>query len=212
MGLARQFAEQHGRPHGPLGRLAAWSMVARTRKANTWVVDLLHVQPGDHVLELGFGPGLALHDTAARLTSGHIVGIDPASTMVDMAHSHNLRNIRAGRVRLVQGLGEALPFASATFDRTLTINVIYFLPDPLVVLREVARVLRPGGQLAIFWMPAATLARQGRAIAEVYRFYEPVEVIELLLAAGFEGPWIRTSYFTWGGGLCAQATKPGGQP
>lgn len=177
-----------------------------------WVADLLHVQPGDRVLELGCTPGPVLHVAAAQLTRGHVVCLDPASTTVGLAHSRNARAITAGTVDLVQGLGEALPFATAAFDRVLTINLIYFLRDPLVVLREVQRVLRPGGQLSVYWMSAETLARQGRTMANIHRFYEPVDVIELLLAAGLEGPWIRTSFFAWGTGLCAQATKPLGRP
>lgn len=172
-----------------------------------WVVDLLHVQPSDHVLELGSGRGLVLHDVAARLTGGRIVGVDAASSMLDIAHHHNARAIAAGKVRLVQSLGDALPFPATTFDRALSVNLIHFLPDPPALLREVQRVLRPGGQLAIFWMPTEILARQGRTVAGVYRAYEPVEVIDLLLAAGFRSPWIRTNFFPWGAGLCAQAVR-----
>ena len=112
-----------------------------------------------------------------------------------------------GRAHLIQGTGAALPFAAATFDKALTVDVIDFLPDPPALLREVLRVLRPGGRVAIFWLRGGSPAHPGRT-AEVLHAYEPVEVIELLLAAGFEGPWIRTSYFSWGEGRCAQATKP----
>lgn len=174
-----------------------------------WAVELLHVQPGDRVLELGFGPGLALHDTAAHLTSGCVVGIDPTGAQLGLAHGRHARAVPDGRVHVLQGTGQALPLAAASFDKALTIDVIDFMPDPLALLREVLRVLRPGGRVAVFWLPGASPARPGRA-AGVFRPYEPVEVIELLLAAGFEGPWIRTSYFGWGEGRCAQATKPAG--
>jgi ubiquinone/menaquinone biosynthesis C-methylase UbiE len=193
--------------HLPWLRRATHPPVSRLRQ---WAVELLHVQPADRVLEFGFGPDLALRDTAAHLTSGCVVGIDPTGTRLDVVHVRHAPAVPDSKVHVLQGMGQALPLAAASFDKALTIDVIDFMPDPLALLREVLRVLRPGGRVAVFWLPGASPARQGRA-AEVFRPYEPVEVIELLLAAGFEGPWIRTSYFGWGEGRCAQATKPAGR-
>lgn len=174
-----------------------------------WAVELLHVQPTDHVLELGLGAGRALQDAATQLGSGYVVRIDPANPMVQPARGRNAPAVGPDKVHFVQGVGEALPFAAGTFDRALVIDVIHALADPVVLLREVQRVLRPGGQVAVLWMKATARLRPGQAIVQGNRQYETVEVVELLLAAGFDGPWMRTSYFAWGEGLCAQATKPG---
>jgi SAM-dependent methyltransferase len=55
------------------------------RKRNRLVVALLGVQPQDHVLEIGFGPGLAIRELARRATDGFVLGIDPSEVMVSQA-------------------------------------------------------------------------------------------------------------------------------
>jgi hypothetical protein len=59
---------QFVQPHGLVGRLAGWDMTLRpsNRKRNRWVVALLDVQPQDHILEIGFAPGLAIRELARR--------------------------------------------------------------------------------------------------------------------------------------------------
>ena len=68
---------QFVRPHGFAGRLAGWEMALRpsNRKRNRWAVGLLDVQPQDHILEIGFGPGLAIRELARRATDGFVLGI-----------------------------------------------------------------------------------------------------------------------------------------
>src|SRR5579875_3191486 len=93
-GLFAQFA----RPSGPLGRVAGW-MMARTDADDRWIVDLLDVQPDDRVLEIGFGPGVAIALLAARATAGIVVGVDPSDVMAQQAARRNRAAVRAGRVR-----------------------------------------------------------------------------------------------------------------
>lgn len=172
-----------------------------------WVADLIHVQSTDRVLELGDSPSLALHAVAFHLTNGHVVGLDPRGARLDLTR-HYTAPMRDNQVCAVQGMGEALPFAPATFDKALAVAVLEGVPEPLALLCEVRRVLRPGGLVAVCWLPGVTPARLGRPAAGAGHTGEPVEVIELLLAAGFTGPWMRTNYSAWGEGRCAQATKP----
>jgi ubiquinone/menaquinone biosynthesis C-methylase UbiE len=65
------------------------------RQRNLWVVSLLDVQPTDRVLEIGFGPGLAIAELARRATRGHIYGIDHSEVMVRQASKRNAAAIRA---------------------------------------------------------------------------------------------------------------------
>jgi SAM-dependent methyltransferase len=137
---------QFARPSGPLGRLAGWLM-ARTDADDRWVVDLLDVQPDDRVLEIGFGPGVAIGLLAERATAGLVAGVDPSDVMVRQARSRNCAAVRAGRVALAQGSATALPYGDACFTKACAIHVLYFWTPREAALREVYRVLAPGGLL-----------------------------------------------------------------
>ncbi|HMF05224.1 MAG TPA: SAM-dependent methyltransferase, partial [Acidimicrobiia bacterium] len=80
----RAMVAQFHRPHGLGGRAAGWVMAHRgsNRKRNVWAAGLLDVQPEDRVLEIGFGPGIAIEATAGRATRGLVAGVDHSELMV----------------------------------------------------------------------------------------------------------------------------------
>jgi ubiquinone/menaquinone biosynthesis C-methylase UbiE len=120
-GLFAQF----GRPSGLLGRLAGWLM-ARTDADDRWVVDLLDVRPADRVLEIGFGPGIAIALLAERTTAGLVAGVDPSDVMAQQARRRSRAAVQAGRVVLCQGSATALPYADARFTKACAIHAVYF--------------------------------------------------------------------------------------
>src|SRR4051812_2684160 len=83
---------------GIAGRVVGWVMAHRNSNVerNRWVVSLLEVQPADRVLEIGFGPGVAITELAARATQGQVYGIDHSQVMVEQASRRNAAAIRAG--------------------------------------------------------------------------------------------------------------------
>jgi SAM-dependent methyltransferase len=143
-GLFAQFA----RPSGPLGRVAGWLM-ARTDADDRWVVDLLDVRPDDRVLEIGFGPGVAIALLAERATAGLVAGVDPSDVMARQARRRSRAAVRAGRVLLCQGSATALPFADARFTKACAIHAVYFWTPLEAGLREAHRVLAPDGLLVL---------------------------------------------------------------
>jgi ubiquinone/menaquinone biosynthesis C-methylase UbiE len=96
------------------------------------------------VLEIGIGTGLNLeHYDKSRLEQ--LVGIDPG---VDMHRLARKRMARAGLdVEIVPLSAERLPFDDASFDTVLVTYTLCTIPDPVAALREMRRVLRPGGRL-----------------------------------------------------------------
>ena len=165
---------QFVRPHGFGGRAAGWVMAKRgsNRERNVWAVGLLDVQPDDHVLEIGFGPGIAIHEFARRATSGLVVGVDHSEVMVRQARNRNAAAVRAGRVDLRLGSAEALPGFDEPFDKILAVNSLLFWDDPVARLKDLHHLLRPGGQIAIVYQPRGpqstneVAARTGQEIAE----------------------------------------------
>jgi ubiquinone/menaquinone biosynthesis C-methylase UbiE len=138
-------------PRGVLGWLGGKIMARKNAERARWVVDQLDLRPDSRVLEVGFGPGVAVAEVARR--AAHVAGIDASSAMLDQARRRNADGIASGRVDLRRGDAAALPFADATFDRAFAVNSTPFWDDAGAGLRELARVLLPGGLVAIAWQP-----------------------------------------------------------
>lgn len=141
------------------------------------------VGDGERSLEVGAGTGRF----ASRLGVGH--GLEPARSMAALARDRG--------VRVVLGVGEALPFARDRFDRVLLVAVVAFLSDPVEAFREARRVLAPEGRLVVglldraspLWPPE----HAGRWPSA--RFRSAVAVADLLAEAGFELVRARQTIF-----------------
>ena len=108
---------------------------------------LPHLRPGLALLDIGCGPGTITVDLAERVAPGRAVGLDAAGGVLDEAE--RLAAQRGASVELVVGDALALPFADGAFDVVHAHQVLQHVADPVGVLREAARVLRPGGLLAV---------------------------------------------------------------
>ena len=144
---------QYRRPSGPLGRKIGREMARDHLPENLWTITQLNPQPSDHILEVGFGPGVAIQKLSEVVTGGSIAGIDYSETMVTEASERNTGAIEAGVVDLRHGDAADLPYEDASFDKAFSIHAIYFWPKPLDALRELHRVLKPGGLLVITMLP-----------------------------------------------------------
>jgi SAM-dependent methyltransferase len=145
--IGRVRSRQAGHPTGLLGRIIGRLMVNDTAPANDRALDLLDLSGPRTVLEVGFGQGR----TVAKLVEGghRVLGVDVSPTMVRQATARNRDACREGRAALVGGDGSTIPFPDDAADLALTVHTIYFMPEPSVTLAEIARVLRPGGRLAL---------------------------------------------------------------
>jgi ubiquinone/menaquinone biosynthesis C-methylase UbiE len=179
--LDRDVVGQAHHPRGAAGRVTAWEMAHRpsNRQRSRWAVSLLDVQPADRVLELGFGPGVAIAELA-RAGAGHVYGVDHSGVMLRQASKRNAAAIRAGRVTLIRASADQLPPAlDGPFDAILAVNSLGFWPAPGQRLAELRRRLAPGGRLAIASQP-----RCPGATADTSR-HAASEIEALLTEAGF---------------------------
>lgn len=151
-------------------------------------VAALGLREGDRVLDAGCGTGRALPPLRAAVgPTGVVLGADLTAAMLRAA-------ARAGRDRdgtLLLTDVAALPLRSSSLDAVFAAGLIAHLPDPAGNLREIARVVRPGGVLALFHPigRAALAARQGRTITPDDLRAEP-NLRSLLTRSG----WRMTSY------------------
>jgi SAM-dependent methyltransferase len=173
---------QFHQPTGAVGHVAGWIMGRRSSNVarNRWAVRLLDVQPADRVIELGCGPGVAIAALATRAIRGLVVGVDHSQVMIGQARRRNRAAIRAGRVRLIHAPVESLSISDGPFNAALAVNTVGMWPDPAARLRELARLLRPGGRIALVSQPRCPGATAATSAASAS------ELADLLTEAGFE--------------------------
>ena len=167
MSLAKHFMH----PAGVGGRLAGWIMATRGSNVtrNRWVVDLLDIGPGDRVLEIGCGPGIATEAALAR--GAEAVAVDPSDVMRAMTAKRN------SAATVVEGDAEHLP--DGPFTVAFAVNNAQFWPDvdkALLVLRE---RMAPGGRVALAIQPRF----KGATDADARRLAD--DNAARLVAAGF---------------------------
>jgi SAM-dependent methyltransferase len=136
-------------PSGWLGRLAGRIMLWTNKQDD--VVRVLDVQPGDDVLEIGYGPGGLIRLLAERTDAASIRGVDPSPEMRDQASRRNRKAVRAGRVRLDLGTADRTGLPDASVDRVVSVRNVAIWPDLEAAVGELHRVVRPGGTVVIAW-------------------------------------------------------------
>ena len=128
-------------------------MARMNADCGAWVSDLLKIGPNDNVLEVGFGPGVVIPRLSQLTAAGHVAGIDPSREMVEQAQARNAAAVESGHVDLRQGSVGNLPFDNNCFDKAVAINSMQVWPDALAGLREMLRVTKPGGRIALGFTP-----------------------------------------------------------
>jgi SAM-dependent methyltransferase len=199
-----KVVHQFRRPTGLAGRAAGWVMATRgsNRKRNRWAVRLLDVRPDDRVLEVGFGPGIAIAELARRAPRGLVCGIDHSEVMVRQATRRNAAAVRAGRVDLRLGSVAQLPDDAESFDKVLAVNNAMMWDDPAQRLRDLRARMRPGGRIAIALQPRGPGASGETADRAA------VEISEQLTTAGFSDLQVETLDLQPTKVVCVLGTNP----
>ncbi len=195
------WMSQFGHPRGWRGWVVGQLMAIKNRERSLWVLSLIELRPTDRVLEIGFGSGADIHRVAARVPEGLVMGIDHSEAMVRLAASKNARAIGAGHVTLRQSSASNLTYKSNSFDAVYSINVAQFWDKPVEVAKEIRRVLKPGGQVALAIQPR----NKGANEASVIETGE--KLVEALSAAGFSPVRLERKLLRPVSVVCALAIK-----
>ncbi len=152
---------------------------------NRLAIDALDLGPGERVLELGFGPGWSLRTIAARTRGARVYGVDQSARMLQQATRMNEVAVSSGRMVLVQGPFNPLPWIDETFDKVLLANVVYFFDSDSRDISEVYRVLRSGGRVVIYVTSRDTMQKWPFAGPDTHRTFDAHDLASLLENAGF---------------------------
>ena len=199
LGLHNFIAQQFSMPEGACGRLTGAVMGLINHLPNERAIELLEIAEQDDVLEIGFGPGLALKKMSQLVRSGTITGVDRSPTMFSQAQARNRAAIQHGKLKLIQ----ATSLESASVDKVLAVNVTYFCSPIGTALAEARRVLRPGGTMSIYatdcssmrWLqfigpePRQTFDRKGLEdfLSESASASDQIDIQTVWLPFGFRG-------------------------
>ena len=114
------------------------------------MVRLASIRPDDQVLDVGTGTGVVAFRAAKKLgDGGRVVGIDLSEGMLAAANTKSDRLGIAERIEFRQMDAEKLEFPDATFDVAVSLFALLHFPNPLTALKEIYRVLKPGGRLVV---------------------------------------------------------------
>lgn len=167
------------------------------------LIDRVRPQPGERVLDLACGTGAVAREVMTRISpNGSLVGVDISPDMLRVASE--VVGTREGVVQWQQASAESLPLPDASFDVALCQQGLQFFPDKQGALRELRRVLKPGGRVALsVWraiehnpvqhaMSKAANGRLGAAIAVSFGLGENGALERMLEDAGFQSARVES--------------------
>ncbi|MBN2040448.1 MAG: class I SAM-dependent methyltransferase [Spirochaetes bacterium] len=138
---------QFAKPSGFFGKILAYGMARGHRDFYKNAARILDLQKNDKFLELGFGSGIFIKRYASHVSK--ISGIDYAEAMVKLASEINRDLVESGKAEFRYGDVTSLPWDDNKFTAAVAIETFFFWPEPEKSLKEILRVLKPGGRLAI---------------------------------------------------------------
>jgi ubiquinone/menaquinone biosynthesis C-methylase UbiE len=186
------------KPSGWLGRLIVWNMNSRHSKLTDWGLSHVSIKQQDTILDVGCGGGRTVSKLVAAAIEGKVYGLDYSDVSVAMARKLNARSIREGRVEICEGSVSQLPFNADKFDFVVAVETHFWWPDLPAGIREIRRVLKPGGTLVIIAEIYKGAATRTAKLAERYssrtgmKLLTPDEHRELLANAEYSDVQIIT--------------------
>lgn len=179
------IAKQLRLPSGLLAKYVGNKMNKSNEALYQLTLNNLNIKDGDSILEIGFGNGRFFSDLNKRGTNLIIRGIDHSSEMVTEAIINNKALHQTGRLQLSVGTSLSMPYEKDSFDKIICINVIYFWEDPELHLKEIFRILKPGGYFYTGFRPKSNLSKFSFSKFG-FTLYHESEWIDILKKNGFQ--------------------------
>ena len=175
--IGGSHAIQCQKPRGWLGRLILRNMNSRHSGVTDWGLTHVSVGKKDVVLDVGCGGGRTVGKLAVMASEGKVYGVDFSEASVEVASRLNKTSIEAGRVEIREASVSALPFADNFFDVITAVETHFWWPDLAGDIREVLRVLKPGGTVILI---AEIYKGAKKMTAQLAEKYVPMSGLKLL--------------------------------
>lgn len=177
--------ENPARPEGAAGEHMLDRMNQSHQPLRAFAFPLLHWSEKMRILDVGCGGGAAITEMLDRSPGSVIDGVDYSEVSVRKSSLLNQRFLGT-RCFIRQADVTALPFDADTFDLATAVETVYFWPDIQAGLREILRVLKPGGTFAVLNEGSDPEHNDWPKIDSFMRIYRPQELEELLAVCGFQ--------------------------
>jgi len=149
MSFIEKFVKQCRNPSGRFGKFVARAMNLGHARMRNWGLGHIPIGSDAKILDIGCGGGGTVKALAKYTPNGKVCGIDYSADMVQLSMKVNNPLIKKGLVEIKQGAVSSLPFADNIFDLATAFETYYFWPNLIDDLKEIRRVLKPGGTLLI---------------------------------------------------------------
>lgn len=212
MATRSAHVSQCQKPRGWLGRFVLWNMNSRHSKVTDWGLAHVSVNEHDTILDVGCGGGRTVSKLAAMAAQGKVHGADFSEASVATSERTNARWIEMGRVEIRHASVSQLPFPDGMFDLVTAVETHFWWPNLPGDMREVFRVMKPGGKLVLI----AEVYKGAKAItskiAEKYALLSGMKMLsieehrELFANASFSD--IQITPDDAKGWICAMGRKP----
>lgn len=140
---------QYRTPKGLMGTYIGEKMVRQHKPETLWTIELLDIQPGETILELGCGSGYAMKLILEKNMADQVVGLDLSPAVIRSAALRNKKSLRDEKAKLILGNVKSLAFDDEHFEKVFSIHTIYFWDELADTITEIFRVLKPGGECII---------------------------------------------------------------
>lgn len=189
---AAEAAKQLRLPEGDDGVTMGKQMSKSNRLIYEMTLDNLGLQPGDRVLEIGMGNGHFIPALFEQEATIQYVGLDYSAVMVQEAIASNRNMVGEGKVSILEGTADKIPFEPGYFNKVFAVNVLYFWDPPAVSLQEIYRALQPGGEVLLAFRSKRTMEKVP-FVDHGFTLYDEGTVRDILENIGFDVTEIKTA-------------------
>jgi ubiquinone/menaquinone biosynthesis C-methylase UbiE len=214
VGFFDPFIKQIRKPTGLLGSLMARAMNLSHSKLTNWGLSHIQINNDYTILDVGCGGGRTVNKLAKIANMGKVYGIDYSDESVRVSRKRNKKFIKGGRVHIQKGNVSSLPYSDDYFELITGIESYYYWPDLGHDMKEILRVLKPGGTLIIIgglYKNSKFDERHQKFVKKLVKklnmhYHSPEELDDIFSKAGYKDIKIVDNYEK--GRICGYGKKP----
>lgn len=180
-----QLAKQLSCPQGDNGITVGESMYQSNQNMILSSIDAVQLEDKNRVLEIGHGNCSHLNDLLKKAHKLRYFGLEISEVMRQEAEQNNLDHVKQGHALFQFYNGSKIPYVFNFFDRIMTVNTIYFWKNPKEFIKDLYRVLRPGGICVISFVNG-NFMKKLPFINSDFSLYDSKKIIDLIFCTKFE--------------------------